>query len=69
MFSAGVIEAIYVVEDCQFSGASGGPRLPPDQLRLNRLEERLNCGVVKTIPFPRHRYFEPMPTQDLLVVM
>ena len=54
MFSAGVISAIDVIEELPFSGASGGLILPPDQLRLDGLEEVRDCGVVIAITFSTH---------------
>ena len=43
--------------------------MPPDQLRLDRLEERLNGRIVVAITFARHRYLEAMLAQDLLIIM
>ena len=43
--------------------------MPPDQLCLDRLEERLNSRIIVAITFARHRYLEPMLAQDLLIVM
>ena len=54
MFSAGVIDAIDVIEEFQFGGASGGPILPPDQLRRDGWEEVRDCGVFIAITFPNH---------------
>ena len=45
MPAARVIEAVDVLKDAGFGLAAGFPRPGPDQLRLNRLEERLENGV------------------------
>ena len=49
-----LLGAIDVIEEFQFSGASGGPILPPDQLRHDGFEEVRHCGVVIAIAFSNH---------------
>lgn len=46
VFSSGVIEAVYVFKDCQFSGPSCRPMVPPTQLGFDGFEECLNSGIV-----------------------
>ena len=43
--------------------------MPPDQLCLDRLEERLNSRIIVAITFARHRYLEPVLAQDFLIVI
>ena len=54
MPAARVIEAVDVLKDGGFCLATGFPRPAPDQLRLNRLEERLDSGVVIAIALAAH---------------
>ena len=65
MPSPRIVEAIDVLEDCQFRVSSRVPRPAPDQLCLDGLEERLNGGVVVTIALAAHGYLEAMLAQDL----
>ena len=69
MSSAGVIEPINVLEDGDFSGSAGLPELPPDQFRLDGLEEGFHCGVIVAITLAAHGYFEAILAQQFLVVM
>ena len=62
MFSTWVIEAVYVIEDRQFSGAACGPIVPPYQFSLYRFEERVNGCIVVAISFAGHGYFEAVLT-------
>ena len=43
--------------------------MSPDQLCLDRLEERLNSRVVIAVTLAAHRHLEPVLAQDLLVVV
>lgn len=43
--------------------------MSPDQFSLDGLEEGLNSRIVVAIAFARHRYFEPMLAQELLIIM
>lgn len=43
--------------------------MPPDQLGLDRLEERLDGGIVITIALAAHRYLEAVLAQNLLVIV
>lgn len=49
MFSSSVIESIYVVEDCEFSSASGWPGLPPNELCFDGFEERFDGSVDRAV--------------------
>ena len=42
MFSAGVVEAVYIVEDGQFCGPACWPGLSPDQLRLDGFDKAVS---------------------------
>lgn len=69
MATAWAIEPIYVFKD---RDVGLRPRLrwpPPDQLSLDRLEERFDSCVVVTTTLATHRYREPMLATDLLVIM
>ena len=46
MATAGVVEAVYILEDGSFRLPPGWPRLPPDHFRFQGFEERLDGGVV-----------------------
>ena len=69
MSAAWVIEAVDVLEDGGFGLSAGFPRLAPDALGLDGLEEGLDGGIVIAVAFAAHRRLEPMLTQDLLVVV
>jgi len=45
------------------------PSLPPDQLSLQRFEERLDGCVVITITFAAHRWLEFVFLEPLLVIV
>ena len=69
MSSAWIVEAIDVFEDRHLGLPPGCPRPSPDQLGLDRFEERFNGRIVITITFAAHGDFEAMLAEDLLVVM
>jgi hypothetical protein len=69
MPTAGVIEAVDVLEDGGFGLTTGLPCGPPDQFGLDRIEEGLNGGVIVAVTLAAHRHLEPMLAQDLLIVM
>ena len=69
MPTAGVIEAVDVLEDGRLGLAAGFPGPAPDQLGLDCLEEGFDGCVVIAVAFAAHRYLEAMFTQDFLVVM
>ncbi len=56
MLATRIVEAIDVTEDHQLGGPAGWPGMTPDQLGLDRLEERFDRRVIITVSFPAHRY-------------
>ena len=62
MTAAWVIEAVDVLEDGRFGLPTGFPGSPPDQLGLDRFEERLHCGIVIAVSFAAH----PLPGSGCL---
>ena len=69
MPAARVIKAVDVFEYCDLNSATGLPRMPPDQFRLDGFEESFHRCIVITITLATHGYFEAMLAQDFLVVM
>jgi hypothetical protein len=67
--TARVIEAVDVLEDGGLGLSAGFPGAPPDQLRLDGLEEGLNGGVVIAVSFAAHRRLQAVLAQHLLVVV
>jgi hypothetical protein len=67
--AARVIEAIDVFEDGNLSGPAGLARMPPDQLRLDGLEEGFDGRVIIVFTFPAHGFLEAMLAQQLLIFM
>ena len=55
-----IVDPVDVLEDRTFGLASGFPAVAPDQLCLEGFEERLDHGIVVTIAFAAHGYFETM---------
>lgn len=45
------------------------PRPSPNQLSLDRLEERLASGVVVAVAFATHRYLETVLAQEFLIIV
>lgn len=64
VFSAWIVEAVYVVEDRQLSRASCLPVMPPYQFCLDGFKERLNCCTIIAVAFAGHRHLELMSPQD-----
>jgi hypothetical protein len=63
MASSGVVEPIDVPKDYSFSLPPCCPFLPPDQLRYEALEERLDRSVVLAITLAAHRRTQAMGLQ------
>ena len=64
-----IVKAVDVLEGGQLGVSARVPRLSPDQLGLDRLEERLDGGVVIAVALAAHRYLEAVMTQELLIIM
>jgi len=64
-----IVEAVDVLEDGQLGVSARLPRPSPDQLSLDRLEERLDGGVVIAVALAAHRYLEAVLTQELLIIV
>ena len=60
MTSAWIIEAIDILEYRAFCLAACVPAVAPNQLGLDRFEERLNHRIVVTISLTAHRDLETM---------
>ena len=69
MPSTWIVETIDVFEDCHLGVSAHLPRPSPDQLSLDRLEERLDGGVVIAVALAAHRYMEAVLTQELLIIV
>ena len=69
MPSSRITETADVLEKRQFSGPARWPRVLPQQLCLDGLEERLHRRAIMAIAFAAHRYLEAVLTQPLLVVV
>jgi hypothetical protein len=54
MASAWIVEAIDVLEYGSISLTSGFPAVAPDQLALERFEERFHHGIIVAITFAAH---------------
>jgi hypothetical protein len=67
--SARIVEAIDVFEDGDFGIAARLPALLPQQLCLDRLEERRDRRVIIAVAFTAYRHLEAMLAQDFLVFM
>jgi hypothetical protein len=55
-----IVEPIDILEYSSFSLASGFPAVVPDELCLDRFEERFDHRIVITISFAALRDFEAM---------
>ena len=69
MSAARIVKAVDVFKDRHFSLAPRFPGMPPDQLCLDRFEERFDGSIVVTIAFAAHRHLEAVLAQDLLIIM
>ena len=69
MASARIVEPVDVFEDGDFGITTRSPGSLPQQLSLDRLEERLDCRVIIAIAFAAHRHLEAMLAQDFLIVV
>jgi hypothetical protein len=56
-------------EDRHLSLPACVPCVPPDQFGLDSFEERFNGSIIIAIPFTTHRRFEPVLTQDFLIIV
>ena len=68
MASDGIVEAVDIASDC---GGRFGPALEdgaPDEFGLQRLEERLDHGVVEAVSLSRHRNHDAVLPQLSLVI-
>ena len=66
---ARIVEAVDVFEDGQLDVSARVPRPSPNQLSLDRLEERLDSGVVVAVAFAAHRYLEFVLAQEFLIIV
>lgn len=64
-----IVEAVDVLEYGQLRVSARLPRPAPDELGLDRFEERLDGRVVIAVALAAHRYLEAMLTQKLLIVV
>ena len=55
-----IVEAVDVLEDGQLGISARLARPLPDQLRFDRVEERLDGRVNVAVALAAHRYLEPM---------
>lgn len=69
MLPSRIVEAVDVLEDGQFDVSARLQRSSPEYFRLDRLEERLEGGVVIAAAFAAHRYLEAVLTQELLIIV
>ena len=69
MFSSGVVEPVDVLKEGVGNVLSGCPSVPPDQFGFEGFEEGLNGGIVVTVSFAAHGYFEAYFTHPFLIVM
>ena len=69
MSAARIVEDVDVFEDRQLRRSARRPRPLPQQLGLDRLEERLDGRIVVAISRPAHRHLEAVLAQDLLVIV
>ena len=69
MSAARVVEAVDVSKQCKLSRAACGLGPPPDHLGFDRLEERLDGGVIIAISLATHGNLEAALTQQLLIVV
>ena len=69
MSTSYIAEAIDVFKQGCFRLPSGLPYAAPDQLGLERFEERFHDGVIKTITLAAHRYFEVVFFEPLLIIV
>ena len=67
--AAGVVEPVDVLEDSGLCLPSCRPFLTPDQLRLQRFEERFKRGVVVAVAFATHRWQQALGLQLLLIII
>jgi len=69
MPSSRIVEAVDVLEDGRLYVSARVPRPSPNQLSLDRLEERLDSGVVVAVAFAAHRYLESVLAQEFLIIV
>ena len=69
MTAAWIVKPIDILEDRSFCMPTCVPFVAPDQLSLDRFEERFDHGIVVAISFATHRYLEAMLLQTPLVLV
>ena len=67
MTAAWIIKTIDILEDRTFCLTTCVPFVAPDQLSLDRFEERFNHGIVIAIALAAHRDLEAVLFQALLI--
>ena len=69
MTAARVIKAIDILKDSTFCLTACVPFVTPDQLSLDRFEERFNHGIVIAITLAAHRDLEAVQLQAFLILV
>ena len=69
MASAGIVEAVDVLEDGSLCLPACWPFLPPDRFGLQAFEERLDGGVIVAITLSAHRWLQAVGLQLLLIIV